>query len=70
MNLTRGVPEKSRKEFYNMRSSLTHGRGLLRWDRHGHSFSPASLNEQQKLRWLFLIVRIALFNWLSQQANS
>jgi hypothetical protein len=68
---SRGVPEKERKNFYNVRSALTHGRWLHHWDDiDGFNFSPISTAEQINLRWLFSIARIVLVNWLWRQAGT
>jgi len=47
-----GVPPKDHRDFYSVRSSLTHGRGLHRWDRDGFSFSPIAMSEP----WAALLV--------------
>ena len=59
-----GLPERDRKDFYSLRSALTHGRALHRWDVDIGSLSPIALKERLSVALLLRTVRVVLINWV------
>lgn len=56
------VPPKMRRDFYDTRSSLTHGSKLLLSDEIGWGISLTTMQEGRRYRVLSDVVRIALLN--------
>src|SRR5262249_6278593 len=57
--------EHRRNEMYSLRSNILHGDALFEIDLDTHfGFSPLEHNEQELLRELWGLTRIALRNWL------
>lgn len=57
--------EKRRIEMYALRSDILHGSGLMEMDQDAHfGWAPPELNEEELLRELWGITRIAMRNWL------
>jgi hypothetical protein len=64
----RSVKPKVRRNFYRLRSALSHGGKLLHEDHEGWGFTPKGLWDQRDLWSMQQIVRVALHNWLLEKA--
>jgi len=57
--------EKRRTEMYALRSDILHGSGLMEMDQDAHfGWAPPEHNEEELLRELWGLTRIAMRNWL------
>lgn len=57
--------EKRRTEMYALRSDILHGSGLMEMDQNAHfGWAPPEHNEEELLRELWGLTRIAMRNWL------
>ena len=64
-----GVNSRSRRQLYALRSALSHGGRLLHSDRFGWGggMTSASISDSNDQSSMWLVVRLALVNWLSER---